>query len=274
MHRSCAVFWTNGVACSEAFPLMSRQLPLAINEARPATLDNFVEGDNGATLALVRQWSQASHPVPPLFLWGPQASGKTHLLQGLAADVYGRQLSDPSNPRASETAKGHVDGPMGKFLTWADAVGWFTPQTPPPWECRPQWALVVVDGCDGLDAAAQHAAFVLFTEALTHGVPFAAAGTLPPSELPLRDDLRTRLAWGPVFALHPLREADTRLVLAAEARRRGLQLPNEVENYLLSRFPRDLGSLMQLLADLDAHGIATQRRLTVPLVRSLVAQAN
>jgi DnaA family protein len=112
----------------------------------------------------------------------------------------------------------------------------------------------------------------LFTEALTHGVQWAAAGSVPPADLPLRDDLRTRLAWGDVFALQPLSEADTQQALSDEARRRGLQLPAEVAHYLMSRFPRDLATLMALLAALDDHGLATQRRLTVPLVRDLIAQ--
>ena len=42
---------------------------------------------------------------------------------------------------------------------------------------------------------------------------WAAAGRLPPVDLPLRDDLRTRLAWGHVFALQMLREGETRAAL-------------------------------------------------------------
>ncbi len=236
-------------------PVLHQQLPLAISPARPATLDNFVVGDNAAVLAHLRQWLAAAAPVPPLVLWGPQASGKTHLLRGLAALAVQGADADAAGPAGPGSAN----------------IGWFTPTTPLPWLLQPHWVLVVLDGCEALDSATQHAAFVLFTEAWTHGVPFAAAARLPPSDLPLRDDLRTRLAWGTVFAVQPLSEADTRQALADEARRRGLDMPVEVENYLLSRFARDLSSLMQLLADLDAHGIAKQRRLTVPLVRDLMA---
>ena len=45
------------------------------------------------------------------------------------------------------------------------------------------------------------------------GLQWAAAGRLPPVDLPLRDDLRTRLAWGHVFALQSLGEGETRAAL-------------------------------------------------------------
>jgi DnaA family protein len=227
-----------------------RQLPLAISPAPRPTLASFVPGDNAAVLAhlqsLLTQALDApgAAAAPPLYLWGPAGSGKTHLLQGLAADV---------------SAAGGT-------------VGWFDAADPTPWDLQAGCRLVVVDRCEHLGAAAQHAAFVLFTEAVTHGVLWAAAGTVPPADLPLRDDLRTRLAWGHVFALQALSEADTHQALADEACRRGLQLPAEVAHYLMSRFPRDLATLMALLAALDDHGLATQRRLTVPLVRDLIAQ--
>lgn len=244
---------------SEARPAAPRmkQLPLAISPAPQPTLANFVPGANGAVIDHLLRWptdalavpAGLAAPAPALYLWGPQGSGKSHLLRGLAA-------------RAA--------APGGAV---ADRVGWFDANDAAPWPLQPGWALVVIDGCEALDAAAQHAAFVLFTEAQTHGVPLAAAGALPPADLPLRDDLRTRLAWGHVFALQPLSEQDTCTALNLEARRRGLQLPAEVSNYLMSRFARDLASLMALLAALDEHALATQRRLTVPLVRDLIAQA-
>ena len=82
--------------------------------------------------------------------------------------------------------------------------------------------------------------------------PVAAAGRVPPVDLPLREDLRTRLGWGHVFALQPLAEAERRAVLRREADRRGIFLSDEVMDYLLTRFARDLKHLMALLDRLDA----------------------
>lgn len=218
-----------------------KQMPLAIGPPHEPSFDNFSPGDNAAALAHLRS---LAGPAAPVYLWGAGGGGKTHLLRALAARV-----------RAA-----------------GGTVGWFQAAELLPWVLQPDWALVVIDGCDALSAAAQHAAFNLFVDAATHGVQIAAAGRLPPVDLPLRDDLRTRLAWGHVFALQPLPEAETRAVLRREADRRGIVLTDELLNHLLTRFARDLGHLVRLLDRLDDYGLANGRRLTVPLLRRMLAE--
>ena len=128
---------------------------------------------------------------------------------------------------------------------------------------------MVLDDCDGFDNVHQHAAFTLFIDAVAHGAQIAAAGALPPTDLPLRDDLRSRLGWGDVFALEALAEAPARAVLFEEAARRGIELTDEVLGYLMTRFSRDLKHLMQLLDRLDEFALAEGRAVTVPLLRKM-----
>jgi DnaA family protein len=97
-----------------------------------------------------------------------------------------------------------------------------------------------------------------------------AAGALPPADLKVRDDLRSRLGWGRVDALQVLDESERRAVLRQEADARGLFLSDEVMSYMLKRFSRDLASLMQLLDHLDQYALQTQRALTIPLVRAML----
>ena len=131
----------------------------------------------------------------------------------------------------------------------------------------------MIDACDALDADQQHAAFALFVEAATRGVPVAAAGRVPPVDLPLREDLRTRLAWGHVFALQPLAEPEVRAALRREADGRGLFLSDDVMDYLLTRFERDLKHLMAQLDRLDTFSMATQRAITVPMLKLMLSEA-
>jgi DnaA-homolog protein len=92
-------------------------------------------------------------------------------------------------------------------------------------------------------------------------------------DLPLREDLRTRLGWGHVFALQPLGEADARAALRREADRRGIFLSDDVMDYLLTRFSRDLKHLMALLDRLDEFALAEHRAVTVPLLRKMFEEA-
>ena len=150
--------------------------------------------------------------------------------------------------------------------------GWFAPDTPLPWELDEAWSLVVIDDCQDLDEARQHAAFALFVDASTHGIAIAAAGRLPPVDLPLREDLRTRLGWGHVFALQPLAEAEMRAALRREADRRGVFLSDEVMDYLLTRFERNLKPLMAQLDRPDRFSLANKRAITVPMLKLMLAE--
>jgi DnaA family protein len=41
-------------------------------------------------------------------------------------------------------------------------------------------------------------------------------------------------------------------------------------DFILNRFSRDLGNLMQLLDQLDGYSLQTQRAITVPLIKSML----
>lgn len=218
-----------------------KQIPLALAFDAARTFDTFVPGANAMALEHLRALHAASAPV---YLWGPSGSGKTHLLQALAQ----------------------------RFQQQGGQVGWFAAADAPPWPIDESRALIVFDTCDRFDADQQQAAFALFVDASSRGIPVAAAGRVPPVDLPLRDDLRTRLGWGHVLALQPLSEAESRAALRREADRRGLFLSDEVMDYLLTRFSRDLKHLMDLFDRLDEFALANKRAITVPLLKRMLSE--
>jgi DnaA-homolog protein len=218
-----------------------RQIPLDIGVLPSPSFDSFLAGANQAALAHLRALTPDAAPA---YVWGAHGSGKTHLLQAL-------------NRR------------------WCDQglhVAWFTPADVTPWEWDDRWSLVVIDNCHRLDADQQQAAFALFVNAADRNVPIVAAGSVPPVDLPLREDLRTRLGWGHVFALTPPTEAETRAVLRREADRRGVLLSDDVMDHLLRRFARDLSSLMAMLSRLDHYALSTKRAISVALLKDMLAQ--
>ena len=221
-----------------------KQIPLPIQPPPADGFDHLLVGRNAAAVQHLRSLGLATGASAPVYLWGDAGTGKTRLLRALAAQ------------RQAE----------------GERVGWFDADTPLPWALDEGWSLVVVDRCEALDAAHQQAAFALFVEAGTQGVQWAAAGRLPPVDLPLRDDLRTRLGWGHVFALQPLAEGETRAALRREADRRGILLSDEVMDYLLTRFARDMKHLMGLLDRLDGFALAEQRAVTVPLLKKMLTE--
>ena len=218
-----------------------KQIPLAIGPEAARTFENFLAGPNAAALAHLLALGNGA---PPVYLWGPSGSGKTHLLRAFA-----------------ERAQQH-----------GESTAWFEAAVPAPWQAPEHCDWIVLDDCEALDEAQQQAAFALFVEAASHGAVVLAAGSVPPVDLGVREDLRTRLGWGHVFALQPLAEAEVRAALRREADRRGTFLTDEVMDYLLTRFARDLKHLMAQLDRLDEFSLSTKRAITVPLLKQMLAE--
>lgn len=225
-----------------------QQIALDIAITPAPSLDNFLAGPNVAALEHLRLWvgegasASVSRSPVPTYLWGESASGKSYLLKA----VY----------EALRTQGGEV--------------GWLDPSMHEPPEFNPRWVAVLMDDVQAYCAVQQQAAFNWFINSQTEQRWVLAAGSLPPADLKLRDDLRTRLGWGHVFALQVLTEEQRRAVLRQEADARGIFLSDDVMDFILKRFSRDLNSLMQLLQQLDGYSLATKRAITVPLVKSML----
>lgn len=209
---------------------------LALDLLRPLTptFDNFIVGRNAEAVATLR--ALAGEPRERfVYLWGSAGAGRTHLLAALAA--------------TSDARSATFD---------ADAVPRFDPDA----------AGYLLDDVDRCTEAQQRDLFLLFNEVRARDRGFlVAAGNALPAQLALRDDLRTRLAWGLVYPLHALTDDEKAQALAAHAHSRGLALAPDVIAYLLTHMPRDMRTLMAVLDALDAHALAAQRAITIPLVR-------
>ncbi|HEY8049530.1 MAG TPA: DnaA regulatory inactivator Hda [Ramlibacter sp.] len=220
-----------------------KQIALDIGLAGAPSLSNFFAGPNEAALKHLELWAGSPTRSPvPTYLWGASGSGKTHLLKA-----------------TGEALREH-----GAACGWLDA----SMLEPPPFDER--WAVVLLDDVHLYTAVQQHAAFTWFVNAQTLQRGVLAAGALPPADLKLREDLRTRLGWGHVFELHVLSEPERRAVLRQAADSRGVFLSDEVMDFMLTRFSRDLANLMQLLQHLDAYALQAKRAITIPLIKSML----
>jgi DnaA family protein len=69
--------------------------------------------------------------------------------------------------------------------------------------------------------------------------------------------------------MQPLSDAQKLEAVRLRAQHRGLEMPEDVARYILSRYPRDLRSLFDLLDRIDEASLAEQRRVTIPFLRHL-----
>jgi len=222
------------------------QLALPLQLADHAVFETYLAVGNEAVVDYLCSLSEsaAAHRA---WLWGPTATGKSHLLQA-ACERFG--------DRAVYVPLRELDGAGPGLL---DGLG--------------SRDLISVDDIDRVtgDDAWEQGLFNLFNEVYEAGHQLVVSATSPPRESGiLLADLRSRLQRLPAFHLHALDDAQRVAALQLRARHRGLDLPDETARYLLTRSKRDMRSLYILLDKLDLEALRAQRRLTIPFVKSVL----
>ena len=130
--------------------------------------------------------------------------------------------------------------------------------------------ICVVDDVHLLDNDAQIALFNTFNQLKESGGMLITAGLHAPTQMGLRDYVATRLAWGLVYQLQPLNDAEKALALKNHAIERGIKLPAEVIDYCLRHLRRDLPTLMATLDALDEWSLTMQKPVNVLMLRKLL----
>jgi DnaA-homolog protein len=227
-----------------------RQIPLGVRLPDRAVFASFLPARNGQALEHVQQLATGGAGLT--WLCGPGGSGKTHLLQAACAAASERL-------RAGYVPLAEV-APLGVGVL----------------EGLPQLQCLCLDDVDEVvgQSGWELGIFGLLRELEDAGGQLLLSAQAPPALLSWElADLGSRCAAGTVFQLRLLDEDEQRAALQLRARLRGLELPQETWQWLRKRFPRDMGTLYQLLDTLDEAALTAQRRLTVPFIRQVLRSA-
>ena len=223
---------------------MGDQLPLGVGLPDSAVFATYQAGPNAEAVAAV------AGTEPVVYLYGPRGVGKSHLLQAACAAATGAGLRAALLPLAAHAS--------------------FDPAVVDGWD---DFALVCVDdvGAVAGNPAWERALFGLYNAVHARGGRWLASGDDVPAALGFGlPDLASRLAAGPVFRLHELDDDGRAAALMLRAQRRGFELPDDVARYLLKRAPRDMASLVGVLDALDRATLAQQRKVTIPLLKTIL----
>jgi DnaA family protein len=218
-----------------------QQLILDLAPFNPQTFGNFIPGKNAEVLHALSALC-AGRENQLVYLWGARGSGKSHLLNAAVEATL----------RRGGGAQ-HFEGAVFCDLTHCDVVA--------------------ADAVEALDEDAQSALFLLYNERREAGRATLVAGAMPPAVLPLRDDLRSRLAWGLVYEVRVLSDEEKASALEAHAKARGFRVSSDVVHQLLARGPRDLPTLFATLDALDRYSLETKRAINVNTLRELMRRS-
>ncbi len=231
--------------------LIHPQLPLGFEAGELFTFESFVAGSNAVATGLARQ-TALGEGEKQLYFWGEPGRGKSHLLQAscnLAA-------------KNQQTVC---------YLTQAEIKN----QSTAMFDGLEQLDLICLDDIDTwlVDAAWETALFDLINRVRENNNRLIMGSSHPPEEAFVKlPDLRSRLSWGPVFQLQELADKEKYQALRYRAKQSGLELPENVAAYLMQRYPRDMFGLFERLAVLDKASMALQRKLTIPLIKSVFSE--
>lgn len=231
-------------------PFSHPQIPLGFQPGELYSFDSLVSGQNNVLIDSARQLV-SNKGEKQLFVWGQQGTGKSHLLQA-CCNFMARN-----------------NGTVCYFT--ANEIRQYAPEM---FDGLHQLDLVCLDELDKWldDSQWEFALFDLINRMREAGNSLVLASSSAPDDSGISlPDLRSRLSWGPVFQIHELDDQGKNQALRIRARQSGLELPESVAAYMVQRYPRDMKGLFDRLAALDRAAMASQRRLTIPLVRSVFA---
>ena len=221
------------------------QMALPLKLADHAVFESFVATGNEVPVAALKDIAAGANSSA--FLWGVPASGKSHLLQAVCAEVGDQSAYVPLNELGS-SGPAVVEGLERRDVVCVDDLDVVAGEQ--------DWEL-------GL--------FRLYNDILARGgkVVFAAAAAPRKTEIKL-PDLASRLMQLPGYRLEALGDAGRVEALKLRAELRGLELPDETARYLLTHSRRDMASLYATLDRLDDEALRAQRKLTVPFVSGVL----
>ena len=224
---------------------MKHQLILDILPVTQPTFDNMVVGYNAQAIAAARTLEAGQ----TLYLWGPDGSGRTHLLRACIHNWSGLYFDATTPPEhITQCATGDLNMP--------------------PW--------VAVDDVHKLNLASQAACFTLYNRfkelsGSKQAFRLIVAGDRAPLNMLLREDLRTRLGSGLVERLMPLSDQDKHEALSTLAAEQAMPLAPEVLQWLLTHGSRDIRVLWGTMQALDRYALSNRRSITVPLLKTMLA---
>jgi len=227
-----------------------RQLPLPVQLRPSSVFDSFYRGPNNAVIEQLLTLSPGSGP-PAAWLYGPHGVGKTHLLQAACA-------------RASELKLSAAYFSLGDGVLPPDALA----------GCE-SLNFVCLDDFERITGqdAWERAVFRLYTDLdESGGRLLVTAAAAPVNAGIVLKDLASRLAAGAVLRIQPLSDEEQIAALTLRAARLGMELTTDAAQFLVQRLPRDMTTLCAALDNLDRASLASQRRLTVPFVRSVLEE--
>ena len=222
------------------------QLPLNLKLHDEAIFDNFLSCANAPLVEILKNFA-IGKSESLIYCYGESGFGRTHLLQ---ACCHAAQKNNHSVFYL----------PLAHHAEFSAAI----------LEGLEEQECVCIDDIDHVlgDDAWEEALFHFYNRAREKETRLLVSAACSPKQLGCRlPDLQSRLSSALVLAIKKLTDAQKMQALQLRAESRGFYLSEEVMNYLIHHFSRNMRDLFQLLEKLDQASLIEKRRITLPFVK-------
>lgn len=214
------------------------------------TFETFYSGSDQTLISVLRNVASGILLEPQIFLWGSTNTGKTHVLQAMchiAANSQKRAMYIPLTELALKDPSS-INELQDLDMVCIDDVHTISKNN--------EW---------------EKALFNFINHHRDEKTTVIISSQYSPNEnLFMLPDLNSRTVWGPVYKLNALIDEDLDAVLQLHAKARGLELSEEVRKYLLTRYQRDVSSLVSMLEKLDQASLQEKRKITIPFLKKVL----
>ena len=197
---------------------------------------------NRETIALIDNLFKFNYKDNRIYLWGPSAVGKTHILIATIKKFLNlnKEVIDLSFIDDNDTFDlGSID-------------------------------LFFLDDIERADGKIQNNLFNIFNMSENENAAIFITGSLPPNQMSLRPDLRTRISQCLVLNLKELEDEEKKDVLLKRSYFMGINLKLEIIDYLVKNYNRNMHELIKLIEKIDKESIIQKKRITIPFIKSFM----
>lgn len=231
------------------------------------TFDTFVQGKN-SQLAFAAAQAVAEAPARaynPLFIYGNVGLGKTHLLHSIGAHT----MATPADTTVVYTTSERF------AIELIQSIGSNTTE-----QFRAKYRTVGVLLIDDVHflknkEGTQEELFHTFNELYGNGKQIVLSSDRSPDDLQgLQDRLVSRFRWGLVADIQAPDFETRSAILREKARRRGLEVPDEVVDLIASRITTNVRDLEGALIRALAHAELCQGPVTPAMLEEILPKEN
>lgn len=227
------------------------------------TFDSFIEGDCNKLARSIGQ-AIALNPAKtfnPFFVFGPSGCGKTHLVNAIGWSIKEQHpnlkvLYLSAHLFTVQYTDSAIQNKKNDFINFYQTID-----------------VLILDDVQELSGktATQNTFFHIFNHLQMNGKQIILTADRPPVKIEgLEDRLLTRFKWGLQAEIEKPTKALRKKILAAKVKKEGLDIPNDVIDYISNNLDNNIRDLEGIIRSLMAYSVVYNCDISRDLVDKII----